>query len=164
MRQRRCYSTCSTSFIAGLVRVFLFWLIIGEALMIAGACVLHDHGRHQAVIGSTLLYESLAAIQDTEQTLFEAQQLSADQHRAFNARLVPVLQTGRDVNAVIVAWPTNQPAPVELLTLVTQIRALTEDLVTLLPEGAAKSLLAGKVLAAHGVILGILALFAGGGV
>lgn len=124
------------------------------------ACALNSEKRHQAVVGSTTIAESLFALQDAEEVLFKAGQLTPEQHQRFNAKLVPLLETGQSLNRVITSWPTGEPAPPELRALVTSLRALSEDVLTMLPDSPAKAAITSKLLLVQESAITVLLLLA----
>jgi hypothetical protein len=130
-------------------------LLVG--LLVAG-CALTGTPRHQATVGAVALYESLAAIQDGADTLHAAQVLTDAQHQAIARELVPVLKAGKAATTALRTWPTGQPAPAELRTLVEALGTFAERLGELLPDSPGKAVIMTYLVEAQQVALTVLTL------
>jgi hypothetical protein len=109
------------------------------ALVPLQGCAMHAGQKHQAVVAATVIHDSLAALQDGEQVLFDAGKVTPVQHRAFNAKLVPALKAGLAFDRAIEAWPNGAPAPPELPVLVNAIGELTAAIADAFPDSDAKA-------------------------
>lgn len=145
-----------------LKRRFVLVVTIPMLALAASACALRGQARHVATLSAVGVYEACAVIQDTEQTLFETGQLTAEQHRAFNVKLVSLLKAGRAFTQVIREWPQSRPAPPELIPLVASIGDLTRAVRETLPSGSAQALLLGQIAAVQAIVLDVLSALTGG--
>ena len=102
------------------------------------------------------VYAALAAVQDAEGVLYAGGQITAEQHKAVNAKLVPVLKAGRDFNRAVASWKPGTPTPLELATLTQRLGDLVGDLSAYLSAGSRDALMA-KVAIAQQAILAVLA-------
>jgi hypothetical protein len=108
------------------------------------------------------VYTALAAVQDAENALYAAGQITQPQHQAINKKLVPALQAGRDFNHVMMTWKPGMPAPAELVPITQRLGDLTRDLSQYL-SGATRDGLLAKVAVVEQAILGALAGVSTGG-
>lgn len=150
MRQRRRHEMLFGSLAAfGMVTAFL-----------SGACA-NATLRHQAVIADTAIYESLAAFQDAEETLYKAKLLSPEQHQAINVQLVKALRAGKALNSSIRAWQPGERPPVDLAQAAQAVKDTTAAIIAALPDGATKSALLTKIWTVEQAIVTVLLTMAG---
>lgn len=111
------------------------------------------------VTGNVAVFESLAAIQDTADSLRTANVITAEQRKEIASKLLPALETGRALAKLTATWPEGQPAPAELSTLVTQLRALVDAIVGAWPPSPGRDALALKLNIAQSAALALIAIF-----
>lgn len=122
-------------------------LLAAAVASVGTGCALKAKPRHTARALSVVIHDSLAALGETETALVQAGTLTPEQDRAFARAYVPVLTIGRDLNAVVLAWPEGAPTPPELLELVHQLNAITTDVLQVWPPGPARNAIANHVAA-----------------
>ncbi|HXG71342.1 MAG TPA: hypothetical protein VNJ04_12120 [Gemmatimonadaceae bacterium] len=104
--------------------------------------------RHVGVQGSVGLHASIAAIDDTEWTLYRAGAITAADHAKLNPKILALLRAGKQANAAVKAWPPGTPAPAELMSTVMQLGVVAESIADALPDGPAKTRLQERIAAA----------------
>jgi hypothetical protein len=134
--------------------VLLAVALAGVSACGAGA---QQSARHRAVVADTAVAESIFAIQDIEETLHVAGVIDAAQHREFNKRLLPLLETGQKFNRAIRAWDPSQPMPVEVRNMIPQFKVLLDHVVSsLTKDDAARSRILEKIAIAQAAVLAAL--------
>ncbi len=123
-------------------------------LLLAGACA--SAPRHQATVASGTVYAALAAVQDTEATLHTGGQITDAQHKAFAAKMVVALESGRAFNAAVSAWPHGTEVPVTLKAKVDAVFTSANAAAAVLPLGPARDAVFAKVLVVAKAIADVL--------
>lgn len=114
------------------------WLagLVGLALL-SFACVLNPTPqttvRHRAAVAADQASLAIFAIDDAERALYAAGKITPAAHKAFSAKLLPVLEIGRDIVDVILAWKPGAPAPEALRAMIPALDALTKQVLAELP-------------------------------
>jgi hypothetical protein len=108
------------------VKTLLILLLIGPSF----GCASATSARHTATIADTAIAKSLFALQDVEMALFTDGKVTPAEHQSFNKQFAPILKLGLQINRTIRSWPANAPAPTELTSLITQLRALNAQVFT----------------------------------
>jgi hypothetical protein len=128
----------------------------GRALMVlallgsisaTGCSLLTGNARHTGVVVETGIAKSLFAVQDLakESAVSFPDVMTPERFKEFNKAFVPVLELGLQVNRTVRTWPVGQPAPVELSSLVTQLKTLSDTALKTLPPGDVKTKLSAAV-------------------
>jgi len=111
------------------------------------SCAKH---RHVAVTVDAALYEMLAEVHSTEQmALCGAPSCvnradtpiagwSHDQSLAFNRALLPLAESGRQLNVRLENWQPDQKVPVEVVTLVNGLGQSLTSVLMSFPAGSTK--------------------------
>lgn len=133
-------------------------VILLTAIAFVG-CALKGDQRHKVVIGNTVIYESLAAIQDTADVLYEQKQITLEQRQELGKYLLPLLETGRELVRLTRDWPQGEPAPSELIATVMHLRDLAEAISKNFPDSPAKQALVDKLSLAQTAALGLVLFF-----
>jgi hypothetical protein len=138
-------------------------IVAAGALLVTPGCgaTVNGNMRHQAVVGNTAIYETLASIQDSADGLRASGAITAEQRRAISVHLLPALKAGRDLVHVTQAWKPGTPAPLEFMALAKNVQALAVDVVATMPEAAQKLMLA-KLETIKDQLLNLFVKFAGG--
>lgn len=136
---------------------------IGAAAGSVSACGATVNGnlRHQAVVGNTAIYETLASIQDSADGLLKSGAITLEQRRAIGVHLLPALKSGRDLVHITQAWKPGTPAPLEFMALAKNVQALIVDVTATMPDSAQTALLA-KLETIKDQLLNLFVQFAGG--
>ncbi len=111
------------------------------------------------VSGNVAVFETLAAIQDSADELRAKNLITVEQRKELASKLLPALETGRALAKLTAEWPADKPAPAELSTLISQIRALTQVIVEQWTPGPGRDALAAKLNLAQSAALALVALF-----
>ena len=122
----------------------------------ASACALKGDARKHVVVSMVGLHAALAALDDAERLLFDTKLVSADEHRQFSAKFVPVLETARQATVTVRQWPVGQPVPAEVRSLIEQVSALAADAVGVFKDGEPKSKILAKILFVQNAAIAIL--------
>jgi len=144
-------------------------ILIAAALAASVACA---HPRHAAVIGDAALYEALADVHAIEQRALCGQSSCAgvavapavpgwtlEKSQAFNAKLLPAVEAGRQFNQVLATWQPGQPAPAQLHTEITAIGDALQTVAASFPDGVTKQQLISKIATAQAIVLQALDIF-----
>jgi hypothetical protein len=148
---------------------FVLGLGLGAGVL---ACA---HARHTAVVVDVALYESLASLHAAEQTALCGLPSCAGstqeqfvrgwtlaKSQAFNAKLLPAVEGGRQFNRMLSEWQPGTPMPAGLspiiVSLSASLTAVTEDF----PDGTTKTAVLANIGAAQAMILNALSLALGG--
>lgn len=136
------------------------WLIGIAALVIAASTACALKNRHIAVVGNVAVYESLATIQDTADTLVQTKAITQEQRKEIAKYLLPALETGRAIAKLTASWPADKPAPAELQTLTNQLKEFVDKILAVWPDSPAKAAIATRVAQAQQVTLALVMIFA----
>ncbi|SRR5712692_3122559 len=124
--------------------------------------------RHVAVTVDAALYGALEEIHSTEQMALCGAPSCANrvdmpiagwshgQSVAFNRALLPLAESGRQLNVRLVGWQPGQPAPAEVVTLVNGLgQSLTAVLMSF-PAGSTKERLLVSIATIQQIVLSLL--------
>ncbi len=144
-------------------------ILIAAALAASMACA---HPRHAAVIGDAALYEALADVHAIEQRALCGQPSCAgvavaptvpgwtlEKSRAFNVKLLPAVEAGRQFTQVLATWQPGQPAPAQLHTEIAAIGDALQNVTAAFPDGVTKQQLLSRIAAAQAIVLQALDIF-----
>jgi hypothetical protein len=135
-------------------------LLLLMLLPIWGCGAARQTPRHIAVMGETSFKTAVIQFGAAELALYESKVvpgLTLEKHREINAKLVAIDDAGIRVVQVLLAWPEGAPTPVELRTLITNIKWLVDEVTALLPDSAEKSKLLAYLSTAQGWLLSVIA-------
>jgi hypothetical protein len=102
-------------------------VIIALALSLSAATCNHNTPRHDTIVNLQALTSALDGLQRGETALFNAgtfPALTLDRHKAFNAKLIDVIDTIDAARAVVLVWRPGQPLPPQLGVILTKVKAL----------------------------------------
>lgn len=128
-------------------------------LILAGGavgCALKD-ARHQAVVGSSVLYTAISGVDDSELALSQAGAITSSQHAQLNPKVLTLLRAGKAANAAIIVWRPGEPTPAALQAAVTELGKVATAVIDILPDSPAKASLQTKILLAQHAALLLLA-------
>lgn len=121
---------------------------LAAALALTAACA---HGpRHAVVTVDAALYEAIADVHSTEQVALCGHASCAGlpespipgwslaQSLRFNQLLLPIAESGRQLNTRLAAWQPGQPVPQEVATLIDGLSASLSAVTSTFPPGDAK--------------------------
>jgi hypothetical protein len=97
------------------------------ALLSTAATCNHGTPRHDTKINLQALTAAVDGLQRGETALFTAGTLPAltlDRHKAFNAKLVEIVDAVDAARAVVLAWRPGQPIPAQLGTILQTVKVL----------------------------------------
>lgn len=143
------------------MRKIFIWLLAGVVSL--SSCALQSSNRKIAITGNVVIYESLAAIQDTADTLRSTNVITQEQRVEISKYLLPALQTGQQIAKLTKEWPADKPAPAELQTLVGQLKTFVDQLLAKWPDSPGKAALATRLAQAQQAVLALIMIFAGQG-
>ena len=121
-------------------------------LLSAAGCA---HPKHTAVVLDSTLYEILNDTFVTEQALLKAGTTSWDltKSQAFNKKLLPAVDAGRQFNVILSNWKTGDPIPVQLSNAITGITDALKQISTDFPDGTMKAHILSDLAIAESAIL-----------
>lgn len=136
--------------------------------VVLGCC---SHPRHVATVADTALYEVLSDVHAAEQTALCGKASCAGvapaptvpgwtqaKSTAFNKKLLPAVEGGRQLNIVLAAWTPGQPLPAQATALIQSLSASLAAVTADFPDGTTKSAILGNIGKAQAIVLNILSL------
>jgi hypothetical protein len=114
--------------------------------------------KHVLTVADVAIYSTLKSISDTEIDLSNNNAISKEQSAAINEKLLPIIRTGKEINAVLGTWPGTTPIPAEISRLVWQLNELLSEVSKVIPDGPAKSILLDVLARAQQAVLALLAI------
>lgn len=124
--------------------------------------------RHVAVVADTALYETLSDVHASEQVALCGQPSCAGEpdrpiagwskakSLAFNQKLLPAVEAGRQYNRLLSQWQVGQPMPPQLAGLIRSLGDSLKDIAEYFPEGTSKTKIIGQIAAAQQIALSTL--------
>lgn len=151
--------------------VFAWSLALGVPLGLLGSSCAHP--RHTAVIADVALYESLNGLHAVEQSALCGLPSCAESSRvefvpgwtlaksqAFNQKLLPAVQAGRQFNILLRDWKPGTPMPAGLSAIIVSLSqaltAVTQDF----PDGTTRAKILASIASAQQIILDAIAIYA----
>jgi hypothetical protein len=137
------------------------WTILPVLLLLSACGPRPVDVRHSLVVGNTAVVEALVAFQDAEILLHRAGEIPDDAHRAINRRLAQSFRVAGQAASSLRAWQPGMPMPEQLPALAAALKGLTEEIVSMLPDGAPKTTLLANVAVVYQAVLVFLGLSGG---
>jgi len=128
-----------------LISFFLF-------VALATGCA---HPRHTAVVVDSSLYEVLNDTFITEQALLHSNTpaWTLAKSQAFNKKLLPAVDAGRQFNVILSNWKAGTPIPTQLHNAIDGITQALKQVTSDLPEGTTKTKILSNLASAESIIL-----------
>jgi len=111
--------------------------------------------KHTAVVVDSSLYEVLNDTFTVEQALLKANNPSWDlaKSQAFNKKLLPAVDAGRQFNTILANWKTGEPIPAQLHDAITGITQALRQVSTDLPDSPTKTKIVSNLANAESIVL-----------
>lgn len=135
-------------------------------LIAAGGCA--AKARHVGVVVDTALYEAISDIHGTEQTMLCGAPSCANRpdkpvtgwdHAksvAFNKKLLPAAEAGRQLNIRLATWQAGQPVPGEVTQLINGLSDSLGAVIQDFPAGADRDKLLAQIANVQKMALAVL--------
>lgn len=145
-------------------------LMVASALVTSVSCA---NKRHVIVVVDSALYEVLSDIHVEEQTALCGQPSCAGvtqrmntgwtdaKSQAFNQKLLPAVQAGRQLNTVLAAWEPGQLMPQAIHDLSVSLGSALTNVTNEFPDGELKSKILADIGSAQRIVLGAIDVFIG---
>lgn len=125
--------------------------------------------RHSAIVVDTALAEALSTVHATEQRMLcglpscagssvveYVPGWTAVKSRAFNQRLLPAVEAGRQFNVVLAGWDPSQPAPAVLHQVIPALSSSVAAVLADMPDGTTKTEILTHLAQAQRLVLDVL--------
>lgn len=110
---------------------------------------------HQLAVASSVVAQSLFAVQDSVDVLTLTQRITPAQSQALNRHLVVALELGKAFNQAVRDWDSGDPVPVQLAQMKAAMLALAGELAAGYPDDVKAQLLA-TITATYDAIVAVL--------
>ncbi len=144
-----------------LVQALGLVIVVGIYAQACGATA-----RHTAVVASGTAYEALADIHAYEQQALCGQPSCAGNSRveavpgwtaaksqAFNQKLLPAVEAGRQYNQLLASWKSGQPVPQQVVAAVQGIGAALSAVTADFPAGTTRTTILADLATAQGIFI-----------
>lgn len=142
---------------------------LGLVLSILALTIACAHPRHTAVVADTALYEVLNDVHQGEQVALCGKPSCAgaaaaptvpgwtlEKSRAFNQKLLPAVEAGRQFNQALANWKAGQTMPDNIRQIIAALSAALQAVTADFPDGGTKSLILANIGKAQAIVLSAL--------
>ncbi len=144
-----------------------FVALLTATILAMGGC--NGGVRHAAVVVDSALYQGIDTIHATEQQMLCGANSCAsvpekpvtgythERSVAFNQKLLPAAEAGRQLNVRLAAWKPGTPVPVEVQQLISGLGNSLSAVVVDFPPGAGKEKVLAQIATVQEIALKLLA-------